>query len=185
MVSTLKKIRGQGKITASNIEDAVKELRMGLLEADVNFKVVKNFIDRVKTKAMGQEVLESLTAGQQFFKIVHDELVQTLGAEAQEINVREKPSVIMLVGLQGTGKTTSAAKLALYVRQQLKKKPGLVPVDVYRPAAVEQLTTLAKQNDIPVFPTDPSQKPEVILAAAKKWAETEMVEVVKIGRAHV
>jgi len=183
MVSTLKKIRGQGKITASNIEDAVKELRMGLLEADVNFKVVKNFIDRVKTKAMGQEVLESLTAGQQFFKIVHDELVQTLGAEAQEINVREKPSVIMLVGLQGTGKTTSAAKLALYVRQQLKKKPGLVPVDVYRPAAVEQLTTLAKQNDIPVFPTDPSQKPEVILAAAKKWAETEMVEVVIVDTA--
>jgi len=183
MVSTLKKIRGQGKITASNIEDAVKELRMGLLEADVNFKVVKNFIDRVKTKAMGQEVLESLTAGQQFFKIVHDELVQTLGAEAQEINVREKQSVIMLVGLQGTGKTTSAAKLALYVRQQLKKKPGLVPVDVYRPAAVEQLTTLAKQNDIPVFPTDPSQKPEVILAAAKKWAETEMVEVVIVDTA--
>lgn len=183
MVSTLKKIRGQGKITASNIEDAVKELRMGLLEADVNFKVVKNFIDRVKTKAMGQEVLESLTAGQQFFKIVHDELVQTLGNEAQEINVREKPSVIMLVGLQGTGKTTSAAKLALYVRQQLKKKPGLVPVDVYRPAAVEQLTTLAKQNDIPVFPTDPSQKPEVILEAAKKWAQTEMVEVVIVDTA--
>lgn len=183
MVSTLKKIRGQGKITASNIEEAVKELRMGLLEADVNFKVVKNFIDRVKTKAMGQEVLESLTAGQQFFKIVHDELVQTLGAEAQEINVREKPSVIMLVGLQGTGKTTSAAKLALYVRQQLKKKPGLVPVDVYRPAAVEQLTTLATQNGIPVFPTDPAQKPEVILQAAKKWAETEMIEVVIVDTA--
>lgn len=183
MVSTLKKIRGQSKITAANIEDAVKELRMGLLEADVNFKVVKNFVDRVKTKALGQEVLQSLTAGQQFFKIVHDELVQTLGAEAQEINVREKPSVIMLVGLQGTGKTTSAAKLALFVRQQLKKKPGLVPVDVYRPAAVEQLTTLAKQNDLPVFPTDPKQKPEVILEAAKKWAATEMIEVIIVDTA--
>jgi signal recognition particle subunit SRP54 len=183
MVGTLRKLRGQSKITASNIEDAVKELRMGLLEADVNFKVVKNFIDRVKVKALGQEVLESLTAGQQFFKIVHDELVQTLGSETKELDVREKPSVIMLVGLQGTGKTTSAAKLALFVRQNLKKKPGLVSVDVYRPAAVEQLTVLAKQNDIPVFPTDPSQKPEVILQAAKKWAEVEMIEVVIVDTA--
>lgn len=183
MMGTLKKLRGQSKITAGNIEEAVKELRMGLLEADVNFKVVKNFIDRVKAKAMGQEVLQSLTAGQQFFKIVHDELVQTLGSETKELNVREKPSVILLVGLQGTGKTTSAAKLALFVRQVLKKKPGLVPVDVYRPAAVEQLTVLAKQNDIPVFPTDPTQKPEVILEAAKKWAQTEMVEVVIVDTA--
>lgn len=183
MVGTLRKLRGQSKITAANIEDAVKELRMGLLEADVNFKVVKNFIDRVKAKALGQDVLESLTAGQQFFKIVHDELVQTLGSETKDLNIREKPSVILLVGLQGTGKTTSAAKLALFVRQVLKKKPGLVPVDVYRPAAVEQLTVLAKQNSIPVFPTDPSQKPEVILEAAKKWAETEMVEVVIVDTA--
>src|ERR1044072_5481554 len=140
MTSTLRKLRGQSKITAANIEDAVKELRLGLLEDDVNFKVVKNFIDRVKAKALGQDVLESLTAGKQFFKIVHDELVQTLGSEAKELNVREKPSVIMLVGLQGTGKTTTAAKLALFVRQTLKKKPGLVPAAVYRPAAVEQLT---------------------------------------------
>jgi signal recognition particle subunit SRP54 len=183
MTGTLRKLRGQSKITASNIEDAVKELRMGLLEADVNFKVVKNFIDRVKAKALGQEVLESLTAGQQFFKIVHDELVQTLGSETKELDVREKPSVIMLVGLQGTGKTTSAAKLALYVRQNLKKKPGLIPVDVYRPAAVEQLTVLARQNNIPVFPTDPKQKPEAILSAAKKWAEAEMVEVVIVDTA--
>src|ERR1700692_2433748 len=123
MVSTLRKIRGQSKITATNIEEAVRELRMGLLEADVNFKVVKNFIDRVKAKALGAEVLESLTAGQQFFKIVHDELVQTLGSETKELNVREKPSVIMLVGLQGTGKTTTSAKLAMFVRQTLKKKP--------------------------------------------------------------
>src|SRR5689334_15802581 len=126
MVGTLRKLRGQSKITATNIEEAVKELRMGLLEADVNFKVVKNFIDRVKAKALGQDVLASLTAGQQFFKIVHDELVETLGSETKDLNVREKPSVILLVGLQGTGKTTSAAKLALFVRQVLKKKPGLV-----------------------------------------------------------
>src|ERR1700722_2853762 len=107
MVSTLRKIRGQSKISVANIEEAVKELRLALLEADVNFKVVKNFIDRVKAKALGQDVLESLTAGQQFFKIVHEELVQTLGAQTQELNVREKPSVILLTGLQGTGKTTT------------------------------------------------------------------------------
>lgn len=183
MMATLKKVRGQSKITAANIEDAVKELRLGLLEADVNFKVVKNFIDRVKAKALGQEVLQSLTAGQQFFKIVHDELVQTLGTEAKEINVREKPSVLMLVGLQGTGKTTTSAKLALYVRQHLKKKPGLVPVDVYRPAAVEQLTILGKQNNIPVFPTDAAEKPEQILEKAKTWAETEMIDVVIVDTA--
>jgi signal recognition particle subunit SRP54 len=183
MMGTLRKLRGQSKITASNIEDAVKELRMGLLEADVNFKVVKNFIDRVKAKALGQDVLESLTAGQQFFKIVHDELCETLGQKAEEINVRENPSVLLLVGLQGTGKTTTAAKLSLFVRQNLKKKPGLVPVDVYRPAAVEQLTILAKQNNIPVFPTDPSEKPEVILEKAKAWAKQEMIEVVIVDTA--
>src|SRR5271154_3230579 len=163
MVSTLRKIRGQSKISASNIEEAVKELRLALLEADVNFKVVKNFIDRVKQKALGQEVLASLTAGQQFFKIVHDELVQTLGEKAEELDVRGKPSVILLVGLQGTGKTTTAAKLALFVRQQLKKKPGLVPADVYRPAAIEQLQILAKQNDLPCFPSQATDKPETIL----------------------
>jgi signal recognition particle subunit SRP54 len=183
MVSTLRKIRGQNKITATNIEDAIKELRFGLLEADVNFRVVKNFIDRVKTKALGADVLESLTAGQQFFKIVHEELIQTLGTETKELNVRGNPGIVLLVGLQGTGKTTTAAKLALFVRQVLKKKPGLVPVDVYRPAAVEQLTILAKQNNLPVFPTDPSMKPESILEAAKKWAQEEMIEVVIVDTA--
>jgi len=126
LTTTLQKIRGQGKITDANIEAAIKDIRLSLLEADVNFKVVKTFLDAVKAKALGAEVMQSLTAGQQFTKIVHDELVHMLGDSAQEIDVRGSPAVIFLVGLQGAGKTTTAAKLALHVRQQLKKKPGLI-----------------------------------------------------------
>lgn len=151
LLNSLKKIRGQGRITEANIETVVKEIRMSLLEADVNFKVVKSFIDNIKTKALGQEVLSSLSAGQQFVKIVHDELIHVLGEEAVELNVRGTPGLIFLVGLQGAGKTTSAAKLALYIRQKLGKKPGLIPADVYRPAAIEQLKTLGRQNNFPVF----------------------------------
>lgn len=183
LLTSLKKIRGQGKITESNIEDSLKEIRRHLLEADVNFKVVKVFLDRVKQKALGEEVLKSLSAGQQFVKIVHEELIQILGGEAQELNVRGKPAVVFLVGLQGTGKTTSSAKLALHIRQKLKKKPGLVPADVYRPAAIEQLKTLAQQNQFPVFPTEASMKPEDILEKAKKWAEQEMIDVVLVDTA--
>lgn len=183
MMSSLKKIRGQSKISESNIEEAIKEIRLHLLEADVNFKVVKSFIDRVKAKAIGQEVLTNINPGQMFTKIVHEELVQTLGGEKVEINVRENPSVIFMVGLQGAGKTTSSAKLALYIRQKLGKKPGLVPADIYRPAAIDQLQTLGKQNNIPCFPTLPGMKPEQILTEAKKWAKDNMVEVVIVDTA--
>jgi signal recognition particle subunit SRP54 len=183
LTGTLKKVRGQGRISEKNIEDALKEIRLSLLEADVNFRVVKSFLDQVKGKALGQEVLTSLTAGQQFTKIVHDELVHMLGDAAQEINVRGNPAVIFLVGLQGVGKTTTSAKLSLYIRQKLQKKPGLVPADIYRPAAIEQLTVLAKQNNIPVFPTAAGQMPEEILVAAREWAKSEMVDVVIIDTA--
>ena len=149
LLGTIRTIRGQSKITESNIDEAIKEIRRSLLEADVHFKIVKNFTDRVKEKALGAEVLQSITAGQQFVKIVHDELVKTLGVAEVPLDVRQKLSCVMLVGLQGTGKTTSAAKLALFIRQKLKKKPGLVPLDVYRPAAIEQLTILAKANNLP------------------------------------
>jgi signal recognition particle subunit SRP54 len=128
-------------------------------------------------------VIGRLDAGQQFVKIVHDELVHVLGSSAVELDVRAKPTVIFLVGLQGVGKTTTAAKLALYVRQKLKKKPGLVPVDVQRPAAVEQLTVLAKQNELPVFPTDPKKKPEQVLSEAQAWAKDEMIDVVIVDTA--
>lgn len=183
LTSTLQRLRGQSKITESNIEEAIKEIRLSLLEADVNFKVVKGFLDQVKAKALGQDVLQSLTAGQQLVKIVHDELVQTLGVKAEDINTREKPSVILLVGLQGVGKTTTAAKLALHVRQKIKKKPGLVPADIYRPAAIEQLTVLAKQNNLPVFPTQAGQKISEIVRQAQQWAQSEMIEVVIVDTA--
>ncbi|MFP5519613.1 MAG: signal recognition particle protein [Bdellovibrionia bacterium] len=183
MLASLKKLKGQSKITESNIEDVVKEIRLHLLEADVNFKVVKNFIERVKQKALGQDVLANVNPGQMFVKIVHDELVQTLGGQAVDLNCRENPSVIFLVGLQGAGKTTTAAKLSLYIRQKLGKKPGLVPADIYRPAAVDQLLTLAKQNSIPAYPTQAGQKPEEILTAAKSWAKENMVDVVIVDTA--
>lgn len=183
VMGSIKKIRGQNKISESNIEDTLKEIRMSLLEADVNFKVVKNFIDRVKTKALGSEVLSALNPGQQFVSIVHEELKRTLGGETVDIDVREKPSVIFLVGLQGAGKTTSAAKLSLFIRQKFGKKVGLVPADIYRPAAIDQLTTLAKQNNIPVYPTQSLDKPEQILERAKKWAFDNMIDVVIVDTA--
>lgn len=183
IMTSIKKVRGQNKISESNIEDAIKEIRLSLLEADVNFKVVKTFIDKVKEKALGQEVLNNVNPGQQFVKIVHDELVNVLGGGAVDINVRENPSVIFLVGLQGAGKTTSAAKLSLYIRQKLGKKPGLVPADIYRPAAIDQLQTLGKQNNIPTFPTQVGMKPEEILEKAKQWARDNIIDVVIVDTA--
>lgn len=183
LTGVLQRVRGQAHITDKNIEEALKEIRLSLLEADVNFKVVKQFLDEVKTKALGADVLQSLTAGQQFTKIVHDELVNMLGRAAEQIDVRGEPAVLFLVGLQGVGKTTTAAKLALYIRQKLSKKPGLIPADVYRPAAIEQLTVIAKQNGLPVYPTQVGDKPEDILARAKAWAKEEMIEVVIVDTA--
>jgi signal recognition particle subunit SRP54 len=183
LLGSFKKLRAQGKITEANIQDAIKEIRLSLLEADVNFKVVKAFIDRVREKAMGQDILASISAGQQFVKIVHDELVAVLGGEAAELIVRGKPGVIFLVGLQGAGKTTTAAKLARHIRAKYGKRPGLVPADVYRPAAIEQLKTLGAQNDILVFDSKPADKPEEILERAKAWASENMIEVVLVDTA--
>jgi signal recognition particle subunit SRP54 len=183
ILGSIKKLKGQNKISESNIEDAIKEIRMSLLEADVHFKVVKNFIDKVKVKALGSDVLTSLNPGQQFIKIVHDELVATLGGGVVDINVREKLSVIMMVGLQGAGKTTSTAKLGLYLRQKLSKKVGFVPVDVYRPAAIDQLQTLAKQNDFLCYPSKVGDLPQNILKAAIVWAQQEMIDVLLVDTA--
>lgn len=183
MMASLKKIKGQSRISESNIEDAIKEIRLSFLEADVNFKVVKNFIDRVKSKALGQEVLTHVNPGQMFTKIVHDELVQTLGGGAVDINVRENPSIIFMVGLQGAGKTTSTAKLALYIRKKFGKKVGLVPADVYRPAAIDQLQTLAKQNGFACFSSQVGQKPEEIFKQALIWAKENMIEVILVDTA--
>ena len=140
---TFKRLRGQGKISEKNIDDALRDVRLALLEADVHVKVVKTFLDSVKTKAMGQEVLQSLTPEQQFIKIVHDELVNLLCGQHQELDLKTAPPVvIMLVGLQGSGKTTTLAKLARYLKAEKKRTPYLVPADIYRPAAIEQLRIL-------------------------------------------
>lgn len=183
LLGSLKKLKGQTKITEDNIQEAIKEIRLSLLEADVNFKVVKEFIDQVKAKALGTAVVDQVAPGQQFVKVVHDELVATLGGEAVELNVAGKPAVIFLVGLQGAGKTTTAAKLAKHIRAKYGKRPGLVPADIYRPAAIDQLKTLAKNNDLPVYDSNTSMKPEEILAQAKKWAVDNMVEVVLVDTA--
>src|SRR3990172_5414647 len=140
---TFKKLRGQGKISERNIEEALREVRLALLEADVHVRVVKEFLDSVKSKALGQEVLQSLTPEQHFLRIVRDELTALLGGERRELELKgTRQVVLMLVGLQGSGKTTTLAKLALYLSNEKKRKPYLVSADVYRPAAMEQLKIL-------------------------------------------
>jgi signal recognition particle subunit SRP54 len=183
ILGSFKKLRGQHKISEANVEEAIKEIRMSLLEADVNFKVVKSFIDRVKIAALGAEVIEGVNPGQQFVKIVHEELIRVLGTDAVDIQLREKPAVLFLVGLQGAGKTTSCAKLALYIKKKFNKKVGLVPADIYRPAAIDQLQTLGKQNNFPVYPSLISQKPEEIVENAKAWAKSEDLDVVIVDTA--
>ena len=151
--SVFKKIKGHGRLDEKNIQDGMREVRLALLEADVNFKVVKEFTDKVRERCLGQDVLASLTPGQQVIKIVHEEMIGLLGGETQDLALRGKPAVIMLVGLQGSGKTTTAAKLALYLRRR-KISPYLVPADVYRPAAIDQLHTLtSSQWTTPVSPS--------------------------------
>lgn len=145
------KAKGYGKITEENISDMVKEVRIALLEADVNYKVVKEFTNIVKEKAMGEEVLNSIKPGDLFVKIVHDELKELLGGEYKELNTKGNPAVLMLVGLQGSGKTTTIGKLALMLRKKYHKKPMLVACDVYRPAAIDQLKQIGKELDIFVF----------------------------------
>jgi signal recognition particle subunit SRP54 len=186
LLGSLKKLRGQGKISEENVQDAIREIRMSLLEADVNFKVVKKFIDNVRVKALGSEVLTGVSPGQQFVKIVHDELVSVLGGESVDLDLKSaegRPAVVMMVGLQGAGKTTTSAKLALFIRQKYKKKPGLVPADVYRPAAIEQLKTLGNSLNVPVFPSVATDKPEQILEKAYAWARENMVEVLILDTA--
>lgn len=145
------KVKGYGKITEENISEMLREVRLALLEADVNYKVVKEFTNNVKEKALGEEVMKSIKPGELFVKIVNDELVELLGGEKEELNLKGNPAILMLVGLQGSGKTTSIGKLANYLRKKHAKKPLLVACDVYRPAAIEQLKTLGKELNIPVY----------------------------------
>lgn len=187
--TTLKRVRGYGKLSEKNIEDALREVRLSLLEADVNFKVVRDFVESVKNRALGQEVMESLTPGQQFVKIVHEELIGVLGSESSELDLKSAPPVgIMLIGLQGSGKTTTASKLAKYLKDTHKRNPYLVPADVYRPAAIDQLKVLAGQVGVDVYDTKPGSMPAEICRDAMETARTSSHDIVifdTAGRLHI
>ena len=158
--TTLKRLRGEGRLTEDNIAGALRDVRMALLEADVALPAVKDFLEQVRVRALGQEVLTSLSPGQAFIKIVHDELVALMGQANERLNlVAHPPAVILLAGLQGAGKTTTAAKLARFLREREKKSVLLASVDVYRPAAIEQLRRLAVQVEVEFFPSSPEHKP--------------------------
>ena len=175
--NTLRGITGKAKLSEENIQETLREVRKALLEADVALSVVKQFIDQVRLRAIGQEVMQSLSPGQAFVKIVNDELVSVMGAEDNSLNLSvQPPAVIMMAGLQGAGKTTSTAKLALWLKKRDKKKVMVVSTDVYRPAAIDQLRTLAAEADVNFFESTPEQKPlqiakDALSAARKQFCE--------------
>lgn len=183
----MKNIRGMGRITEENIADAMREIRMALLEADVNYQVVKEFVAKVKEKALGMEVGKSLKPDELFIKIVKDELVELLGGDYVPLATKENPTIIMLVGLQGSGKTTTIAKLANYLRKKENKKPLMVACDVYRPAAINQLEELASSLNIPVF-SKGKINPVQIVEEALDFAKENKNDVILIdtaGRLHI
>ncbi|MBW2519551.1 MAG: signal recognition particle protein [Deltaproteobacteria bacterium] len=187
--TVFKKLRGRGRLTEENIQQALREVRLALLEADVNFKVVKDFVAAVKERAVGQDVLQSLTPGQQVVKIVRDELGLLMGGtEDNDLDLAARPPVsVMLCGLQGAGKTTTCGKLALKLRRE-KRNPLLVPADVYRPAAIEQLKTLGRQLDVAVFDSQADQKPVDICLLAQEFADRQGYDTLIIdtaGRLHI
>ena len=179
----LKKVRGQSRLTEANMEEMLKEIRVALLEADVNFRVVKEFVSQVKQKALGQEVLTKVSPGQMLVKIVHDELEELLGADQSEVNLSHRPTIIMMCGLQGTGKTTTSGKLAKLFKNKLHKKVLLVAGDVYRPAAIDQLCTIGKQIDVEVLNLGDKVSPVEIAKKGKEKAIMEGFDVVIIDTA--
>lgn len=187
--STFDKLRGKGKVTEEDVTKAMREVRLALLEADVNFKVVKEFVSRVKERAIGQDVLKSLTPGQQVIKVVNDELTELMGGGQSKLAVANRPpTIVMMVGLQGAGKTTTTGKLANYLRGKQNRKPLLVACDVYRPAAIKQLEVVGKQLNIPVFSMGDQISPVEIAKAAIAHAKEEHLDYVLIdtaGRLHI
>ena len=183
-----KKLKGHGKLTEKNIEEGLKEVRIALLEADVHYKVVKKLIADIKERALGQEVMASLTPGQQVVKIVNDELTEIMGTRHEDLNLSgSKPASIMLVGLQGSGKTTTAGKLAVFLRKK-GKQPYLVPADVYRPAAIDQLKKLGEQLSIPVYSSTVEMDPVQICSKARIAAQQEGCDILLLdtaGRLHI
>ena len=185
--NALHKIKGYGKITEDNISEMMREIRLALLEADVNYTVVKEFTNTVKEKALGEEVASSINPGDLFVKIVKDELTELLGGEAEELNMKGNPAILMLVGLQGSGKTTTAGKLANFLRKKHAKKPLLVACDVYRPAAIDQLKQLGKQLNIEVYDEGKSD-PVKIAKNAIEYAKENKYDYVLVdtaGRLHI
>ncbi|MCM3652671.1 signal recognition particle protein [Metabacillus litoralis] len=187
--NTMAKIRGKGKVSEADVKEMMREVRLALLEADVNFKVVKDFIKRISERAVGQEVMKSLTPGQQVIKVVKEELTVLMGGEQSKIAVSNRPpTVIMMVGLQGAGKTTTTGKLANLLRKKYNRKPMLVAADIYRPAAIKQLETLGKQLDMPVFSLGDQVSPVEIATKALEYAKNEHHDYVIIdtaGRLHI
>ncbi len=186
--AVFKKLKGHGKLSEKNVEEGLKEVRMALLEADVHYRVAKNFIAEVKARALGQEVMKSLTPGQQVVKIVNDELTRLMGSRHEDLDLSgPAPTPLMLVGLQGSGKTTTAGKLSVLLRKQ-GRKPYLVPADVQRPAAVDQLVKLGEQISVPVYPSDTASDPVDICRKARVQAQKDGCDTVLIdtaGRLHV
>ena len=186
---SLKKISGKASLSEKNIEETLREVRMALLEADVALPVVKSFVEQVKIRALGREVVSSLNPGQQFLKVVQAELEAVMGEKNESLNLAaQPPAVVLMAGLQGAGKTTSVAKLSRYLKEREKKKIMVVSADVYRPAAIEQLKTLANEVDATFFPSHEDQKPIDIVTAAIAAAKTQFMDVLIIdtaGRLHV
>jgi signal recognition particle subunit SRP54 len=186
--SVFKKLRGHGRLNEANIEEGLKEVRMALLEADVHYRVVKSFIEGVRTRALGQEVMTSLTPGQQVVKIVNEQLTDLMGSRHEALNLSgSPPAAVMLVGLQGSGKTTTAGKLATQLRKA-GRRPFLVPADVYRPAAIDQLKTIANQLEVPVFPATTDRDPVQICLEAKAGAFQHGCDTLLLdtaGRLHI
>ena len=186
---TFKNLSGKGRLTEDNMHEALREVRLSLLEADVALPVIKEFIEHVKQKALGQEVLTSLNPDQALVKIVHDELIHIMGDTRSELNLKtQPPAVFLLAGLQGSGKTTSAGKLARFLKETEKKKVMLVSVDVYRPAAIEQLKVLATEIDVAFFPADSTELPITIANNALASAKKQFMDIVIIdtaGRLHI
>ncbi len=181
---TIDRLRGRGRLTEENIREATREVRIALLEADVALPVVQALIERIKVRAVGQEVLKSLTPGQALIKVVRDELTAVMGAQASELNLNvPAPAVILMAGLQGAGKTTTVGKLARLLKDKRRKKVMVVSADVYRPAAIEQLRTLADQTGVMFFPSEAGQKPEDIVRAAIADARKSFADVLIVDTA--
>lgn len=181
--NAIKNIRGLGKITEDNIDDAVREIRMALLEADVNYEVVKEFVNKIKTDALGMEVTKNVKPDELFIKIVRDELVNLLGENEAELATGGKPTIIMMVGLQGSGKTTTSGKIANFVRKKFGKNPLLVACDIYRPAAIDQLKSIGKSLNIPVFDEGIEKNPVDIINDALEMARSNKNDYIIIDTA--